>query len=111
MKYSRLGGMADADYVKYALQLLKMPVTEIGDRDFEYFVEMPHFEVVTGKSSDLLKGMVNKSFQLRQKNEELINTISGNLVHFSRHNSEYKDKFIIKNLMANIVAEGVIQFD
>lgn len=34
MKYSRLGGMADADYVKYALELLKMPVTEIGDRDF-----------------------------------------------------------------------------
>lgn len=23
----------------------------------------------------------------------------------------YKDKFVIKNLMANIVAEGVIQFD
>lgn len=72
---------------------------------------MLHFEIVVGKSTDLLKGMVNKSFQLRDKNEELINTISGNLVHFNRESSEYKDKFIIKNLIANIVANGVIQFD
>lgn len=72
---------------------------------------MPHFEIVTGKSTDLLKGMINKSFQLKEKNEELINTISGNLVHFSRNSSECQEKFVVKNLVANIVAEAVIQFD
>lgn len=72
---------------------------------------MPHFETATGNSSDLLKGMFNKSFNLKKKDEELINTISGNLVIFNRQKVEYVDKFCVKNIQAQIIAEGLVQVD
>ena len=72
---------------------------------------MAHFELLTGDPLDLLKGTLSKSFQLKNKNEELINTISGNLVLYNKNTVEFKDKFIVKNLSAQIVGDGVIQFD
>lgn len=74
-------------------------------------MEMPHFEEIVGKSSDLLKGVINKSIHLKAEGEQLVNTISGNLVLFNSINSEYKDKFVVKNLSATIVGNGLIQFD
>lgn len=55
--------------------------------------------------------MINKSFLLKNKDEELINTVSGNLVHFNTATSEYKEKFNVKNLSATIIGDGVVQFD
>ena len=55
--------------------------------------------------------MFNKSFNLKKKDEELINTISGNLVIFNRQKVEYLDKFCVKNIQAQIIAEGLVQVD
>ena len=33
------------------------------------------------------------------------------MVYFNRESSESKDKFVVRNLEANIVGEGVVQFD
>ena len=55
--------------------------------------------------------MFNKSFNLKKKDEELINTISGNLVIFNRQKVEYVDKFCVKNIQAQIIAEGLVQVD
>lgn len=72
---------------------------------------MPHLESLTGKPTDLLKGMVNKIFFLRNKEQELINTISGNLVVYNTVQVDYSEKFCVKNIEVQIVAEGVVQID
>ena len=72
---------------------------------------MQHLELLTGKSTDLLKGMVNKVFTLKNKEQELITTISGNLVLYNPAQADYTEKFSIKNIEAQIVAEGVVQID
>lgn len=72
---------------------------------------MSHFELLTGDPVELLRGTLSKSFQLKNKEEELINTISGNLVWYNKLKVEFKDKFVIKNLSAQIVGDGVVQFD
>lgn len=84
MRSSNLCALAEKDYIKYALEVVaKKEILEITDRNFEYFVEMPHLEILTGAPTDLLKGMVNKIFTLRNQCQELINTISGNLVVYN----------------------------
>ena len=43
-KFNKICSLADLDYIKYALELSdKKDLANISDRDFEYFVEMPHF--------------------------------------------------------------------
>ena len=72
---------------------------------------MSYFQLITGDPTELLRGTLSKSFQLKNKEEELINTISGNLVLYNRVKIEFKEKFVVKNLSAQIVGDGVVQFD
>ena len=72
---------------------------------------MEHFQLLTGDPVELLRGTLSKSFQLKNKDEELINTISGNLVVYKKSKVEFKEKFVVKNLSAQIIGEGVVQFD
>lgn len=44
---------------------MKKPLTEVSDKNFESFTEMKYFEPIVGRSTDLLKGMVNKAFHLK----------------------------------------------
>jgi hypothetical protein len=37
-----------------------------------------------------------------------VHTISSNLVHFDKINEQIKNKFVIKNLNAKIISEGVV---
>ena len=60
---------------------------------------MAHFQLITGDPVELLRGTLSKSFQLKNKDEELINTISGNLVLYNKIKIEFKDKFVVKNSM------------
>ena len=72
---------------------------------------MAHFQLITGDPVELLRGTLSKSFQLKNKDEELINTISGNLVLYNKIKIEFKDKFVVKNLSAQIIGDGIVQFD
>ena len=45
------------------------------------------------------------------EHEELIHTISGNLVHFNVDNDQCINTFNIKNINARILVEGMVEFD
>jgi len=45
---------------------------------------------MVGNIKILLNGTYNKTFPLYAKNEELVHTISGNLVHYNKENDECK---------------------
>lgn len=64
-----------------------------------------------GNIRDTLKGATNKSFPMENPSEELIHSISGNLVLFSREHDLCKDKYEIKNLNAKIIGAGFVEFD
>ena len=112
MDYNKLSTLIDSDYIKYALEILhKKEVGKFSDRDFQTFIQMAHFQLITGDPVELLRGTLSKSFQLKNKDEELINTISGNLVLYNKIKIEFKDKFVVKNLSAQIIGDGIVQFD
>jgi hypothetical protein len=45
---------------------------------------MVHFETIVGNASDLLKGTTSKSFDLKTNSEQVVDTISGNLLIFNK---------------------------
>ena len=59
----------------------------------------------------MLKGATNKSFPLRAQGDELIHSISGNLVVFHRPLDLCRDYFRISSLNAKVVANGTVEFD
>ena len=90
-KFAKLCALADSDYIRYALEVAtKKDRIELTDRNFEQFLDMPHLELLIGKPSNLLKGMINKIFTLKNKDDELVNTISGNLVIFDPFTPDYR---------------------
>jgi hypothetical protein len=56
----------------------------------------------------MLKGATNKVFPTEKAGEELIHSISGNLVLFNRENDHCKDKYAIRNLNAKIIGSGFV---
>jgi hypothetical protein len=62
-----------------------------------------HFEEMMGNSVDLLKGTTSKAFELKNKTEQVVDTVSGNLLIFNKETAQMKEKFIIKNISAKIV--------
>lgn len=48
---------------------------------------------------------------MEHNGEELIHTISGNLVYFNRQRDELRDKFVVKNLNVKMMGQGVVEFD
>ena len=100
------------DYIKSVLELQsRKECTSLTDAHFETYLELPFFDRFVGSKKDLFKGAINKCFPLHQKNEELVHTISGNLVHFNRETEECKDKFQIRNLNTRLIAEAGVEFD
>jgi hypothetical protein len=69
------------------------------------------FDRVVGNIRDLLKGATNKAFPLRAEGEELVHSISGNLVLFHRPLDLCRDHFRISNLNAKVVGSGTVEFD
>lgn len=61
-----------------------------------------------GNIKNLYKGAINKIFPLQREHEELIHTISGNLVYFDREKDLCHDKYAIKNVNAKIIAPGEV---
>lgn len=59
----------------------------------------------------MYKGAICKVFPLTVNHEELIHTVSGNLVHFNRQTDQVLNVFIIKNVNARIIADGTVEFD
>jgi hypothetical protein len=45
---------------------------------------MIHFDTIVGNACELLKGTTSKSFDLKTKSEQVIDTISGNLLIFNK---------------------------
>ena len=65
---------------------------------------MIHFDTIVGNACELLKGTTSKSFDLKTKSEQVIDTISGNLLIFNKETSQMKEKFVISNINAKIVS-------
>jgi hypothetical protein len=75
------------------------------------YLDLVFFDRVVGNIRDLYKGATNKIFPMEYQGDELIHTISGNLVHFNRERDEFRDKFVIRNINAKIVGQGIVEFD
>lgn len=69
------------------------------------------FDRVVGNIRDTLKGATNKVFPLQAEGEELVHSISGNMVLFNRPHDQTKDQFVIRNLNAKIIGSGFVEFD
>jgi hypothetical protein len=83
---------------------------EIGDGEIEEFMEMKHFERLTGRIYGIYKYIIVKEFKLKERNECLILTVSNNIIHFNREKFELVTKLNIKNISGSVISEGVIQF-
>jgi hypothetical protein len=89
----------------------KKETSQFTSRHFESYLELVFFDRVVGNIRDMLKGATNKVFPMENPNDELIHSISGNLVLFSRDHDHCKDKYQIKNVNAKIVGAGFVEFD
>lgn len=67
---------------------MKKEVEEITEDVFGKFVELPHFGVSMGDTKDLLKNMKVKVFNVKDSTQELVNTVSGNLVLYNKETLE-----------------------
>ena len=67
------------------------------------YLDMNFFEHIVGDSGTLLKAAVLKVFPLDHKEEELVHTISGFLVHYNKVSKTCKNKYEIKHLNATVV--------
>lgn len=88
----------------------KDPIGLTNHQMLEY-LELNFFDRIVGESGTLLKAAVLKVFPLDHKEEELVHTISGYLVHYNRVSKTCKDKYEMKHLNATIIGEAVLQFD
>jgi hypothetical protein len=64
---------------------------------------LAYFDKIVGSIRDIYKGTINKSFPLSALNEELIHTISGNLVQFNRDMDHVLNIFVANNINAKII--------
>jgi hypothetical protein len=80
-------------------------------KHFEHYLDLIFFERLVGHIRDIYKGAICKVFTMSVGHEELIHTISGNLVHFNRDNDQALNTFVIKNTNARILGEGTVEFD
>jgi hypothetical protein len=48
---------------------------------------------------------------MEHNGEELVHTVSGNLVFFNRERDELRDKFVIKNINVKMMGQGVVEVD
>lgn len=73
--------ITDIDYIKSVLELQnRKEFTRFTDDHFVNYLELPFFDHIVGNKKDLFKGAINKCFALLKNNEQLVHTISGNLV-------------------------------
>ena len=77
-------------------------------KHFESYIDMIFVERVIGQIRDLYKGPTCKTFPLTVPHEELIHTISGNLLHFNRESDQVLNVFVIKNVNVRIIADGMV---
>jgi len=104
--------LTDIDYIKYVLELQqKKDFKRFKTRHFENFLDLIYLDRLVGNIRDLYKGATCKIFPMAVEHEELIHTISGNLVHFNVDNDQCINTFNIKNINARILAEGMVEFD
>ena len=89
----------------------KQEKERFSNHDFENYLDLVFFDRVVGNIRDTLKGATNKVFPMQPEREELIHTISGNMVLFQRETDLWKDQYIIKNLNAKIIGAGFVEFD
>lgn len=83
--FEKLCDITDGDYVRSVLlSLEKASIQELSDREFEKVLNLHHFEEVTGNPLELLKGTTTKSFELKNKFEQVVDTVSGNLLIFNK---------------------------
>ena len=57
---------------------------------------------------ELLKGTIVKSFPLKNEEEQLIKTISGNLLHYNKKSLEIKCKMKLVNVKGEFEGNGCV---
>lgn len=62
-----------------------------------------------GVSTEFLKGSVVKLFPLREGEEQLVHTVSGNLLHHNKKTNEIKFTFKMRSTTAVFLGEGVVE--
>lgn len=59
-----------------------------------------------GDLRELLKGTITKVFPLKNPEEDLVRTVSGNLVIYNKKTLEVRNKLAISNTMAEFQGKG-----
>lgn len=78
---------------------------------FESYLDLIFFDKLVGNIRDIYKGAICKVFPMNLPHEELIHTVSGNLVHFNRETDQCLNVFVIKNINARIIGQCTVEFD
>lgn len=69
-------------------------------------MNVEYFDEVIGKSTEFLKGTVLKAFQLNNADEQLIKTVSGNLIAYNKKTNKIKEKLILKGTIVVALGQG-----
>ena len=77
--------------------------------NYEQFLNEQYFGTIIGDTYELLKGTVVKYFPLKNPEEDLVRTISGNFVLYSRKTLEIINKLTLVNTVAEFEGNGCVR--
>lgn len=104
--------MTDLDYIKFVLELqLKQEQHDFTNRHFENYLDLIFLDKLVGNIRDSYKGAITKVFPMAAPHEELIHTVSNNLVHFNTDTDSCITVLAVKRTNAKIVANNSVEFD
>lgn len=97
----------DDDYIMGVLNLKKkQTITLLKQAHFEEYFNEEFFHAVMGDTRELLKGTVRKVFPLKTLDEEMVSTVSGNLVVYNKKTLEVKNKLAMERTMGEFIGQG-----
>ena len=76
---------------------------EFKNKDFVSYLDLVYWDRLVGEIRNIYKGAICKIFPMEKGHEELIHTVSGNLVHFNRDTDQCLNTFVIRNINARML--------
>jgi hypothetical protein len=107
--FERLCTPLDNDYIMSVLNFKnKTALSLLRQQDYEYFINEEYFGEIIGETTEFLKGTIAKSFPLKNPDEDLVKTVSGNLVHYNKRTLDVKYKAKMANTTAKFEGYGCV---
>lgn len=107
--FERLCTPLDNDYISNVLNFKNKASTAIlTQQDYEDFLNEEYFGEIIGETTEFLKGTIVKSFPLKNPDEDLVKTVSGNLLHYNRRTLDVKFRAKIANTTAQFEGRGCV---